>query len=104
MTERPSSTNITMFKDATAKFLYESCQAQMEDHEDDEIKSEVNQIGKMIGTIIKEQLSAKYFHPGAGDINLQLLQEKVPDILKSLVASMFSPSRSDNAKLKKQLL
>ena len=58
----------------------------------------------MIGTIIKKQATAEYFYPCADDINLQQLQEQVTDILKSLVTIMFSPSRSDNVKLKKQLL
>ena len=71
----------------------------MEDNEDDEIKRELNQMGKMIGTIIKEQATAEYFCPCAGDINLLQLQEQVSDILKSLVTSKFSPLRSDNAKL-----
>ena len=104
MTERPDSAIIITFKDATANILHESYQAQMEDNEDDEIKSEMNQMGKMIGTIIKEQATAEYFYPCAGDINLQQLQEQVPDIIKSLVTIMFSPSSSDNVKLKKQLL
>ena len=76
----------------------------MEDNEDDEIKREVNQMGKMIGTIIKEQATAEYFYQCSGDVNLQQLQEQVPDIVKSSVTSMFSPSLSDKAKLKKQLL
>ena len=75
----------------------------MEDNEDDEIKKAVNQIGKMTGTIINEQATTEYFYPCAGDINLQQLQEQVPDIFKSLVTSIFFPSRGDNAKLKKQL-
>ena len=104
MTEFPGSANIRMFKDDAANILHESYQAQMEDNEDDEIKREVNQIGKMIGAIIKEQATAEYFYTCAGDINLQLLEEQVPDIFNSLVLSMFYPSRSDNAKLKKRLL
>ena len=42
----------------------------MEDNEDDEIKREVNQMGKMIGTIIKEQATAEYFCKCSGDVNL----------------------------------
>ena len=99
MTERPGSVNIIMFKDTKANIFHESYQAQMEDNEDDEIKRELNQMGKMIGNIIKEQATAEYFYRCAGDINLLQLQEQVPDILKSLVTSKFSPLRSDNAKL-----
>ena len=100
VTERPGFANIITFKDAAINILYDNYQAQMEDNEDDEIKGEVNQIGKMIGTIIKEQATTEYICPCEGDINLQKLQEQVPDILKLLVTSMFSPSRSDSAKLK----
>ena len=75
--------------------------AQMEDNEDDKIKREVNQMGKIIRSIINEQATAEYFYPCAGDINLQQLQEQGPDILKSIVTTMFSPSNSNNAKLKK---
>ena len=74
---------------------------QMEDNEDDKIKREVNQMGKIIRSIINEQATAEYFYPCAGDIDLQQLQEQGPDILKSIVTTMFSPSNSNNAKLKK---
>ena len=73
----------------------------MEDNEDDKIKREENQMRKMIGTITKGRATAEYFYPCTGDINLQQLQERGPDILKLLVTSMFCSSRSDNAKFKK---
>ena len=75
--------------------------AQMEDNEDDKIKREVNQMGKIIESIINEQATAEYIYPCAGDINLQQIHEKGPDILKTIITTMFSPSNSDNAKLKK---
>ena len=60
VTERPGSANILTFKDIAANILHESYQTQMEDNEDSEIKIKVNQMGKMIGTIIiiKEQATA----------------------------------------------
>ena len=73
MTERPGFANIITFKDAAIKILYDNYQAQMEDNEDDEVKGEVNQMGKMIGTIIKEQATTEYICPCEGDINLQKL-------------------------------
>ena len=68
VTERPGSANIITFKDAAANILAESYQAQMDNNEDNEIKGEVNQMRKMIGTIMKEQATAEYFFPCAGDI------------------------------------
>ena len=76
MTERPGFANIITFKDAAIKILYDNYQAQMEDNEDDEIKGEVNQMGKMIGTIIKEQAATEYICPCEGDINLQKYKNK----------------------------
>ena len=79
---------------------------QAEGEKEYAVTRKVNQIGKIVGDTIREHNhnQTKEFCPCGEDINMQHLREQVPDILTSLITSMFSPSRSDNAKLKKGLL
>ena len=97
--------NIVVLKKRAAEILHDSYTTSDVtcDEQDENVR-----LAKQVGSLIREEIKAidcpGDVYPAPVDVDLDKMKAAVPNILQKLVQTMFHDSRSDSAKMKKELL
>ena len=96
-------TNVITLHEKVNSILHNTYVDQDIELEDQGI-SDANKIGVDIGNILRENHLSQEYYASAADINIEQLDQIIPPILESLISSMLTPSCSESAKRKQNIL
>ena len=103
--EIQGKTNIVVLKKRAVEIL---CDSYMTSEVPFEEHNEAVRLAKLVGSMIRKEIKAvdcpTDVYPVPGDVDLIKLKADMPESLQNLVQALFDDSKSDSAKMKKELL
>lgn len=96
--------NVVTMRRQASSILHDSYQESSADPEPDEVIKEARHVGINIKNIIKGIKVESSVYPSPADVDLDKLEEQIPEVLHQLVASIFDKPRTQSACLKQRVI